>query len=44
MEMLKHATGIDILAVPFRGDAQINAALIAGESRSRWCRWRPRCR
>ncbi len=31
MEMLKHATGIDILAVPFRGDAQINAALIAGE-------------
>jgi len=31
MEMLKHAAGIDILAVPFRGDAQINAALIAGE-------------
>jgi tripartite-type tricarboxylate transporter receptor subunit TctC len=31
MEMLKHATGIDILAVPFRGDAQINAALITGE-------------
>ena len=31
MEMLKHATGIDILAVPFRGDAQINAALIAGD-------------
>jgi tripartite-type tricarboxylate transporter receptor subunit TctC len=31
MEMLKYATGIDILAVPFRGDAQINAALIAGE-------------
>jgi tripartite-type tricarboxylate transporter receptor subunit TctC len=31
MEMFKHATGIDILAVPFRGDAQINAALIAGE-------------
>ena len=31
MEMIKHATGIDILAVPFRGDAQINAALIAGE-------------
>jgi tripartite-type tricarboxylate transporter receptor subunit TctC len=31
MEMLKHSTGIDILAVPFRGDAQINAALIAGD-------------
>ena len=31
MEMFKHTTGIDILAVPFRGDAQINAALIAGE-------------
>ena len=31
MEMLKHATGIDIVAVPFRGDAQINTALIAGE-------------
>jgi tripartite-type tricarboxylate transporter receptor subunit TctC len=31
MEMLKHATGIDIVAVPFRGDAQINAALIGGE-------------
>jgi tripartite-type tricarboxylate transporter receptor subunit TctC len=31
MEMLKHAAGIDILAVPFRGDAQINAALIAGD-------------
>ena len=31
MEMLKHATGMDILAVPFRGDAQINAALITGD-------------
>ena len=31
MEMFKHAAGIDILAVPYRGDAQINAALIAGE-------------
>ena len=31
MEMIKHATDIDILAVPFRGDAQINAALIAGD-------------
>jgi tripartite-type tricarboxylate transporter receptor subunit TctC len=31
MEMFKHATGSDILAVPFRGDAQINASLMAGE-------------
>jgi len=31
MEMLKHATGIELLAVPVRGDAQINAALIAGD-------------
>lgn len=31
MEMLKHQTGIDLQAVPFRGDAQINAALITGE-------------
>jgi tripartite-type tricarboxylate transporter receptor subunit TctC len=31
MEMFKLATHIDILAVPFRGDAQINAALITGE-------------
>jgi len=31
MEMIKHATGIDVLSVPFRGDAQINAALMAGE-------------
>ena len=31
MEMIKYATGIDIVAVPFRGDAQINAALIAGD-------------
>jgi len=31
MEMLKHATGIDIQAVPYRGDAPLNAALIAGE-------------
>jgi tripartite-type tricarboxylate transporter receptor subunit TctC len=31
MEMLKHATGIDIQPVPYRGDAQINAALMAGE-------------
>jgi tripartite-type tricarboxylate transporter receptor subunit TctC len=31
MEMFKNAAGIDILAVPYRGDAQINAALLAGE-------------
>ncbi len=31
MEMLKHATGIDIVSVPFRGDLQINMALMAGE-------------
>jgi tripartite-type tricarboxylate transporter receptor subunit TctC len=31
MEMLKRATGIDIQAVPYRGDAPLNAALIAGE-------------
>ncbi len=31
MEMLKRAAGIDIVAVPFRGDGQIHTALIAGE-------------
>jgi tripartite-type tricarboxylate transporter receptor subunit TctC len=31
MEMLKHAANIDIVAVPFRGDGHIHAALIAGE-------------
>jgi tripartite-type tricarboxylate transporter receptor subunit TctC len=31
MEMLKHATGMDIQPVPFRGDLQINAAIMAGE-------------
>ena len=31
MEMLKTATGINIVAVPFRGDAQIHAALLSGE-------------
>jgi tripartite-type tricarboxylate transporter receptor subunit TctC len=31
MEMIKHDTGIEIQAVPFRGDAQINAALITGD-------------
>jgi tripartite-type tricarboxylate transporter receptor subunit TctC len=31
MEMLKIATGIDIVAVPYKGDAPIMAALIAGE-------------
>jgi tripartite-type tricarboxylate transporter receptor subunit TctC len=31
MEMLKNAAGIDIQAVPYRGDAPLNAALIAGD-------------
>ena len=31
MEMLKHAAGVDIVAVPFRGDGHIHTALIAGE-------------
>ncbi len=31
MEMLKRDTGIDIQAVPFRGDAPLNTALIAGD-------------
>jgi tripartite-type tricarboxylate transporter receptor subunit TctC len=31
MEMLKHATGIDVVSVPFRGDLQIHTALMSGE-------------
>jgi tripartite-type tricarboxylate transporter receptor subunit TctC len=31
MEMLKHATGIDLVSVPFRGDLQINQAVMSGE-------------
>jgi tripartite-type tricarboxylate transporter receptor subunit TctC len=31
MEMLKHATSIELVSVPFRGDLQINTALLAGE-------------
>jgi len=31
MEMLKRAAGIDIQAIPYRGDSQLNPALIAGE-------------
>jgi tripartite-type tricarboxylate transporter receptor subunit TctC len=31
MEMFKHAAGIDLQAVPYRGDAPLNTALIAGE-------------
>jgi len=31
MEMLNRAAGVDIVAVPFRGDGQIHTALIAGE-------------
>ena len=44
MEMLKTSAGIDIQAVPYRGDAPLNAALIAGEIQVAWCRWRRRCR
>jgi tripartite-type tricarboxylate transporter receptor subunit TctC len=31
MEMIKFSAGIDIVPVPYRGDAQINTALMAGE-------------
>src|SRR5438552_4054420 len=31
MEMLKRAAGIDLQAIPYRGDALLNPALIAGE-------------
>jgi len=31
MEMLKRAAGINIQAIPYRGDAPLNTALIAGE-------------
>jgi tripartite-type tricarboxylate transporter receptor subunit TctC len=31
MEMLKRAAGIDMEAIPYRGDAPLNAALIAGD-------------
>ena len=31
MEMLKYAAGVDIVAVPFRGDGHIHTALIAGD-------------
>jgi tripartite-type tricarboxylate transporter receptor subunit TctC len=31
MEMLKRAAGIDIQPIPYRGDAPLNTALIAGE-------------
>jgi len=31
MEMFKNATGINVQAVPYRGDAPLNTALIAGE-------------
>jgi tripartite-type tricarboxylate transporter receptor subunit TctC len=31
MEMIKHATGVDIQMVPFRGDAPLFTALFAGE-------------
>ncbi len=31
MEILKHSAGVDIVHVPYRGDAPLNAALIAGD-------------
>jgi tripartite-type tricarboxylate transporter receptor subunit TctC len=31
MEMMKYAAGIDMVHVPFRGDAPLNTALIAGD-------------
>jgi tripartite-type tricarboxylate transporter receptor subunit TctC len=31
MEMIKRAAGLDIVGVPYRGDAQLNVALIAGD-------------
>jgi tripartite-type tricarboxylate transporter receptor subunit TctC len=31
MEIMKHSAGIDIVHVPFRGDAPLNTALIAGD-------------
>ena len=31
MEMMKHSAGIDMVHVPFRGDAPLNTALIAGD-------------
>ena len=31
MEIMKHSAGIDMVHVPFRGDAPLNTALIAGD-------------
>lgn len=31
MEIMKHSAGIDIVHVPFRGDAPLNTALLAGD-------------
>src|SRR5581483_6360914 len=31
MEMFKHAAGIDVVAIPYKSDAEINNALIAGD-------------
>jgi tripartite-type tricarboxylate transporter receptor subunit TctC len=31
MEMLKKATGMDVAAIPYKGDAPLNTALLAGE-------------
>ena len=31
MEMFKHAAGVDIVAIPYKSDAEINTALIGGQ-------------
>jgi tripartite-type tricarboxylate transporter receptor subunit TctC len=32
MEMFKHAAGIDIVAIPYKSDAEINTSLISGDT------------
>jgi tripartite-type tricarboxylate transporter receptor subunit TctC len=32
MEMFKHAAGVEIVAIPYRGDGEINTSLIAGDT------------
>jgi tripartite-type tricarboxylate transporter receptor subunit TctC len=32
MEMFKHAAGIEIVAIPYKSDAEINASLISGDT------------
>jgi tripartite-type tricarboxylate transporter receptor subunit TctC len=43
MEMLKRAAAIDIQAIPYRGDALLNPALMRARSTSRSCRSAPSC-